>query len=110
MLKPMYRGDTKRWHLTTQTDITGGTIYLMIKRKASDVDTLALVDTTWTLDAPDGLTGEIKGASVEITPDKSATFPVGSVHVGIKYVSSGGVAITLYSGPMQIRREGRKAS
>jgi hypothetical protein len=110
-IKPMYRGDSRILHLGVDTDITGGKIYIIVKHEETDPDNQALINKLWTLDAPVSggqNNGKIMGASVEILPSESATFPVGTVYVGIEYVASGGRTYTLHSGPMQVLRDLRQ--
>jgi hypothetical protein len=116
-LSPMYRGDSRIIRMTTTTNLYGGKLYFIVKELETDEDNKALLNKEWDLDTP--VSNQVFGATIELFPQETDLFTLGSVFVGIEYVAAPvlvppitGVEVyrtyTIYAGTMKVNRDLRR--
>jgi len=84
-LDPMYRGDSCIWQLTSDANLNGSHIWLIIKARETDSDSEALINREWTLNQV--VNGQYTGAIIELLPTETKDFPIANVFVGVEFVS-----------------------
>jgi hypothetical protein len=96
-LKAFHRGDTKRYHVTSLSNLFGGVLRSTWKKSLKDTDADALAQLTGTYSDPDE-DGHLHRGTFELPAATSALFPVGVVFYDIEYTAADGRVITIDSG------------
>lgn len=101
-LKDFYRGDTKRYRITFNQDVAGGSLLLTMKRSLEDPDSSAVVQQAGVMD-PHDAQGQVFGGYITLDAATTKQITPGEYWVGIQFTNAAGEVATLLAQRIRVK-------